>query len=45
MTSTTPYQSFPNSFRRDLLAGKRLIGLWSSLASPITMEVLGLAGA
>jgi 2-dehydro-3-deoxyglucarate aldolase len=40
----TPYQSFPNSFKRDLLAGKRLIGLWSSLASPITVEVLGLAG-
>ena len=39
----TPYQSFPNSFKRDLLAGKRLIGLWSSLASPIAMEVLGLA--
>ena len=40
----TPYQSFPNSFKRDLLAGKRQIGLWSSLASPIAMEVLGLAG-
>ena len=40
----TPYISFPNSFKRDLLAGKRLIGLWSSLASPIAMEVLGLAG-
>ena len=39
----TPYISFPNSFKRDLLAGKRLIGLWSSLASPIAMEVLGLA--
>ena len=44
MTPVIPYQSFPNSFKRDLLAGNRLIGLWSSLASPITMEVLGLAG-
>jgi 2-dehydro-3-deoxyglucarate aldolase len=33
-----------NQFRHDLLAGKRLIGCWSSLASPITTEVLGLAG-
>ena len=44
MTSRTPYQAFPNSFKRDLLAGKRLIGCWASLASPITTEVLGLAG-
>ncbi len=40
----TPYQGFPNTFRADLRAGKRLIGCWSSLASPITAEVLGLAG-
>jgi 2-dehydro-3-deoxyglucarate aldolase len=39
-----PYQSFPNSFKRDLRAGKKLIGCWSSLASPITAEVLGVAG-
>lgn len=44
MTQVTPYQSFPNSFKRDLLAGKKLIGCWSSLASPITTEVLGVAG-
>src|SRR6185312_929901 len=44
MTPTTPYQSFPNSFRRDLLAGKRLIGCWSSLSNAITTEVLGVAG-
>ena len=44
MTARTPYQAFPNSFKRDLLAGKRLIGCWASLASPITTEVLGLAG-
>ncbi len=39
-----PYSPFPNQFRRDILAHKRLIGCWSSLASPITTEVLGLAG-
>jgi 2-dehydro-3-deoxyglucarate aldolase len=44
MTQTTPYQSFPNSFKRDLIAGKRLIGCWSSLANAITTEVLGVAG-
>ena len=40
----TPYQSFPNSFKRDLLAGKKLIGCWSSLSNAITTEVLGVAG-
>jgi len=40
----TPYRGIPNAFRTDLKAGKRLIGCWSSLASPITAEVLGLAG-
>ena len=44
MTQAIPYQSFPNSFRRRLLAGEKLIGCWSSLASPITTEILGLAG-
>src|SRR5665647_1404392 len=44
MTTKTPYQSFPNGFKRDLLAGKKLIGCWSSLASFITTEVLGVAG-
>ena len=43
MTST-PYSAFPNQFRQDLIAGKRLIGCWCSLASPITAEILGLAG-
>ncbi len=38
------YTAFPNAFRRDILAGKRLIGCWSSLANPITTEILGLAG-
>ena len=42
--SVTPYTAFPNQFRRDIIAGKTLIGCWCSLASPITTEVLGLAG-
>ncbi|MDO9403528.1 MAG: 2-dehydro-3-deoxyglucarate aldolase [Polaromonas sp.] len=44
MTQATPYQCYPNSFKRDLLAGKPLIGCWSSLANAITTEVLGVAG-
>ncbi len=35
---------FPNRFRQRLLQGETLIGCWSALASPITAEVLGLAG-
>jgi 2-dehydro-3-deoxyglucarate aldolase len=42
--STVPYRPFPNQFRADLRAGKRLIGCWASLAAPITAEILGLAG-
>ncbi len=42
--SATPYSAFPNQFRQSLIAGQRLIGCWCSLASPITTEVLGLAG-
>ena len=41
---TTPYQGVPNIFRADLIAKKRLIGCWCSLANPISTEVLGLAG-
>lgn len=44
MTYPIPYRPFPNQFKADLLAGKRLIGCWASLASPITAEVLGVAG-
>lgn len=44
MTNAQAYTAFPNQFRRDLLAGKRLIGCWSALGSPITAEILGLAG-
>ena len=41
---TTSYTAFPNRFRQDLIARKRLIGCWCSLGSPITSEVLGVAG-
>jgi 2-dehydro-3-deoxyglucarate aldolase len=41
---TAPYSAFPNAFRRDLRAGKTLIGCWASLASNITTEILGYAG-
>jgi 2-dehydro-3-deoxyglucarate aldolase len=41
---TAPYSAFPNRFKQDLVAGRRLIGCWCSLGSPITTEVLGLAG-
>lgn len=44
MSIHVPYTAFPNSFRKDLLAGKKLIGCWSALGSPISTEVLGLAG-
>jgi 2-dehydro-3-deoxyglucarate aldolase len=44
MPTTQPYSPIPNTFRRDLLAGKQLIGCWCSLGSPITTEILGLAG-
>ncbi len=39
-----PYSAFPNQFRQNLIAGKPLIGCWCSLASPLTTEILGLAG-
>jgi 2-dehydro-3-deoxyglucarate aldolase len=39
-----PYSAFPNTFRRKLVAGERLIGCWCSLANPISTEVLGVAG-
>jgi len=44
MNAREPYRSFPNDFKRRLLAGETLIGCWCSLANPITTEVLGLAG-
>ena len=44
MSEKRPYSAFPNTFRQDLIAGKPLIGCWCSLGSPISTEVLGLAG-
>ena len=44
MTYPVPYRPFPNHFKKDLLAGKRLIGCWSSLSNAITTEILGVAG-
>src|SRR5580704_8649734 len=44
MTSSEPYTAVPNKFRHDIVARKRLIGCWCALGSPITTEVLGLAG-
>lgn len=41
---TTPYRSSPNRFRRDLQAGKTLIGCWASLANGLSTELLGYAG-
>jgi 2-dehydro-3-deoxyglucarate aldolase len=38
------YTTFPNTFRRAVLARNRLIGCWCSLANPITTEILGLPG-
>jgi 2-dehydro-3-deoxyglucarate aldolase len=35
---------FPNKFKAALAAHQIQIGCWSALASPITTEVLGLAG-
>ncbi|CAG9165679.1 2-dehydro-3-deoxyglucarate aldolase [Cupriavidus respiraculi] len=34
----------PNRFRADVLAHKRVIGCWCSLGSPITTEIVGMAG-
>lgn len=44
MAKSMSSPAFPNRFRQDLLAGKRPIGCWCSLGSPITTEVLGVAG-
>jgi 2-dehydro-3-deoxyglucarate aldolase len=39
-----PYCAIPNSFRQRIQACQQLIGCWCSLGSPITTEMLGLAG-
>lgn len=41
---STPYTAFPNRFRHELRAGRTLIGCWLSLGSPVTTEVVGVAG-
>ncbi len=42
--SNTPYSAIPNAFRKALIANRTQIGCWCSLGSPITTEVMGLAG-
>jgi 2-dehydro-3-deoxyglucarate aldolase len=44
MSYDTPYRGIPNRFKRNLSEGKLQIGCFSSLASPLSTEVLGLAG-
>jgi 2-dehydro-3-deoxyglucarate aldolase len=44
MAGTTPYTGIPNTFRQALAARRPLIGCWCALGSPITTEVLGMAG-
>jgi 2-dehydro-3-deoxyglucarate aldolase len=44
MTSPAPSRNIPNLFRQAVLAQQRLIGCWCALASPISTEVLGVAG-
>lgn len=34
----------PNTFKKELLSGKTLIGCWCSLASPLSTELMGYAG-
>ena len=42
--SNTPYSAIPNAFRKALIENRTQIGCWCSLGSPITTEVMGLAG-
>lgn len=45
MSSNGAYNPFPvNTFRKRVQANERLIGCWCALASPLTTEILGLAG-
>jgi 4-hydroxy-2-oxoheptanedioate aldolase len=34
----------PNALKRKLLAGRKVIGCWSMIGSPVVTEILGLAG-
>ncbi|MDO6386504.1 MULTISPECIES: 2-dehydro-3-deoxyglucarate aldolase [unclassified Uliginosibacterium] len=38
------YTPIPNSFKRRLQEGEKLIGCWQQLTSPFSVEVIGLAG-
>ncbi len=42
--SSEIYTPVPNSFKRRLHAGERLIGCWQQLTSPFSVEIIGLAG-
>jgi 2-dehydro-3-deoxyglucarate aldolase len=44
MPSSTPYQPLPNRFKAALRERQQQIGTWSSLASPIVTELLGVVG-
>ncbi|MGF6774356.1 2-dehydro-3-deoxyglucarate aldolase [Paraburkholderia sp. GAS199] len=44
MSAVTPYQALPNRFRRAVCDGETQIGCWSSLASPVVTELLGVIG-
>jgi 2-dehydro-3-deoxyglucarate aldolase len=44
MAGTAPYSGIPNSFRQALASRAPLLGCWCALGSPITTEVLGMAG-
>ncbi|MBP0639150.1 2-dehydro-3-deoxyglucarate aldolase [Cupriavidus sp. AcVe19-6a] len=39
-----PYSPLPNTFRAAVLGQQRQIGCWCSLASPVTTEIVGVAG-
>jgi len=42
--SAEPYVAFPNAFRKRLLAREPAVGCWLSLGSPVTTEIVGIAG-
>ncbi|MGF6757717.1 2-dehydro-3-deoxyglucarate aldolase [Paraburkholderia sp. GAS334] len=44
MTASSPYQPLPNGFRQAVRNREKMIGCWSSLASPIVTEMLGVIG-
>ncbi|CAG4901676.1 2-dehydro-3-deoxyglucarate aldolase [Paraburkholderia gardini] len=44
MIAASPFQPLPNSFRQAVRNREKLVGCWSSLASPIVTEMLGVIG-